>query len=754
MTLTRVAPCIVVALVASACDRREPAVFGRDCVDDSDCDVPAGLVCDVVRHQCSPPRPVDPIPGLTCDDAHALELREVGGLLTGSLDVELGADATVSADGATCAGDDARWVYARVAVPAPMAARIVATGQGKVNVAVLDDACTGAALDHGCSADNELTLPLLEGTVTIAVSASAGARVSLAVEQLRCPAGFLPTATGCLGFLDVEGPIARTDHQLVVIDGDGVVASGGAATDGAPVLSQLFSRRALRWRDLLDGVGRVGHAAAATQGFFFAVGGAGEDDPPGEVLDPGSTRFFNLNEPTEAREIEGGSLTPMSEDAPLLFVGGQTPVAALFFSPPSSCDESFDCPVSFECVAVLEGGFDEELEGVCVCVAEDCNRLVRENPSWVTLDAPADLRFRRRHVALDVEDGSDGALVLVTGGVVDNPFDPDDNPSDGSVDPPASFVMFEESLTFVQVPVEPTPRRDAIAVAVGSGDVLIVGGRTVDDAGVEAATDLIELWTPLLTQAPGATRLARPRADFAGGLLDGSSAQPSSATTFAVIGGDDGNGPLATSELVDVATGLARVGPALPYPLSGARAALLETGEMLVVGGRTVDGALVERALLLVEVGPTLVKPDVGTGFNLPEVQGDFCEEAVLLEGDNGSIEGNTIGFQDDLNLANDFGCNGVTTSRGIDVFFRLDVPAGATVDFTLIDPVGAADLVLAVYDSCPATFPCLDGADLEIEAAEVLSVTVSEARSLNILVDGFIEDAPYNYRLDWRVTP
>lgn len=734
--MNRLVVCVLALLVGAACARKEPAIFGRACVDDGECDVDNGLVCDPLRHQCAPPRGPPPIPGLTCADAHVLELGEVGGVFIGSVDVELGADETPTPDGAACAGGQARWVYARVNVPAAMAARVVATGQGKVNVAVLGNACE-AVLDHACAAGSDVTLPLVEGDVTLAVAASSGTRVTITFEQLRCPAGFMPTETGCLGFLDVVGPIGRTGHQLTVIDEDAVVASGGRGDDAA-VVSQVFSRRALRWRDLLDGADRFGHAAAVTEGFFFAAGG--NMTQAAEILEPDTTRFFPIFEPVEAEGITGGTLTRISTDQPMMFVGGRDPVVALFADLFGNCDDSDECPGGFQCVAVFESNFDPV--GVCVCLLDDCNRLTTENPVWVDFDSPLHLRFRQRHVAIDLAEDPQRALVLVTGGIVNNPD------VEGR-EAPSSYVLFSDSLTWVQMPVEPSPRRDVVASSTGGGDVILVGGRGTD----EAPLDLVELWTPLLTNAPLASHLARPRADLAGGLLG----VPGSATTFIAIGGDDGNGPLATTELIDVVTGTVTVGPALPFALSGARAALLEDGDMLVVGGRSVGGALVDTALLLTEIGPTLVKPDVGSGVAFPEIVGDFCEEAVPLvplEGNSGFIEGNTIGFQDDLDLTKDSGCNGVTSSRGFDVFFHLDVPAGATIDLELVDPISAADLVLAVYDSCPVQFPCIDGADVEVQQAEQLTIDVVEATSLFILVDGFIRGAPFNYRLEWTVTP
>lgn len=741
-TAANIAAIALLALATTmvGCGRREPALFGRACVDDGECDVEDGLVCDPLRHQCAPPRVPAPIPGLTCADAHVLELRDVGGLLAGSIDVELGPDASPTPAGASCAGELGRWVYARVDVPAAMSARIVASGLGKLNIAVMTDACE-PQLEHACSTGDDVVVPLLQGTVTIAVSASTGSNVQIAVEQVRCPAGFVPSETGCLGFLDVTGPTPRVDHQLTVVDGDTIVASGGLNADGGHVASELFSRRALRWRDTIDGAVRDGHAAAATDGFFFAVGGGGSGS---EILDRGTTRFVRQAQPFEAIDVRGGTLTRISRDVPMLFVGGVEPVITDFFGEPGDdCNSSSDCQATFACVAVFGNSFDEEIEGICLCVAENCNRLLREVPAWFSVTSPPDLFFRQRHVAIDFDDDPEDALVLVTGGVVNDP--------EGSeIVQPSSFALLGDSQTWVQMPQEPAARRDALGASIGDGDVILVGGRNND----EVPLDLVELWTPLLANPPNATHLARARADAAGALLGA----PGAASTFVVIGGDDGNGPLATTELIDVVTGTARVGPTLPFPLSGARAALLTNGELLVVGGRTVDAngdeSLVDAALLLIEVPPTLVKPDVGAGLALPEIEGDFCEDAVALVGDSGAIEGNTIGFQDDLDVDDDPGCNGVIASRGFDVFFQLDVPAGASIDLVLVDPIGAADLVLVVYDSCPLDFPCVDGADIEIERRETLTVDVTEATTLFIAVDGFAEDAPYNYRLEWSVTP
>lgn len=782
--------------------RRVTPKFGEACVDDSQClparlpdgdepvnrngenfDDDLNLVCDPVRHQCVPRSAPPPIPGLTCEDALVLELAPaVGELVGGAIEGELNPAASPSppalaAEAGGCAESEGRWLYVRVDVPAPMGLRVRAVGaQGKITLAVLDEQC-GARFEHACAQGvDEVVLPYVDGTIVVAVDASAGARAGIEVEQIHCPLGFIPSDAGvgppsCLGFVELPGPAPRTGHQLTAIDDDLVIVSAGRGAQGEYLQSQLFSRQALRWVDLQQGQAREGHAAAVIDGFLFLVGG--NTTVGSESIEPNSEVFFPDVEPREARGIVGGTLTAMTQQRPLLFIGGVKPVEATFFGESGdTCTDSFDCEATFECVALVEDG--DATSGVCICLLDDCSRLPLENPTWLQREfAPDELNFRTRHAAVDIDEDADGALVIITGGVT-----PEVDAAAG--EEVASFAYFEEVAAFVPLPFTPAQRRDAFGIDVGGGRILLIGGRVLADAdaegaegaeGAETPTNLVELWSPLLGTPPSTTFLSRARADHAGAVVT------RKRQVIAVGGVDDSGNALATTELVDMDTGAVSAGPTLPFPLVGARAATFGNGDVIVAGGRTAplppaegegegEGDLVDVALLLIETPPTLVAPRAGDGFALPDRPGDTCDDAVPLiaggapasVGDQGTIDGNTLGYSDDVNVFDDSGCQ-PTVSPAPEIFYRVDVPAGLTLHLSLVDPIGAGDLVLLVYDECPIELPCFDGVDLEFSAPETLAVVAPggagapETTTLYVAVDGFDLDVPFNYRLEWSVS-
>ncbi len=167
------------------------------------------------------------------------------------------------------------------------------------------------------------------------------------------------------------------------------------------------------------------------------------------------------------------------------------------------------------------------------------------------------------HTATLLGDGR----VLVTGGAVGDDWNPIAIRDAEILDP------WDGSS-----PVAPmsTPRRDASAVRLPDGKVLVVGGQM--EAG--AALDTAELFDPASGHWYPTASMNEPRADAALVVLEDG--------RVLAAGGTDGQRALATAELYDPGTrtwsytrsmAMGRVAPAVPLP----------SGNVLLVGGLTGD---------------------------------------------------------------------------------------------------------------------------------------------------------------------
>lgn len=738
---------LAVLVAASGCALREPADFGKACANDSECR-DKGLVCDPDERRCLLPKPPPNVPGLACKDPLTLALRQTQGLFAGSIRANAAAEPSPTPPDVVCAGDADHWLYIAVDIPTPMSARLRARSANtanKVTVAVLGKACVGS-LDHACSAgaaDAEITLPFLdEGPLVIAVAGAPGDELEIELSQVNCPPGFLPVDgdARCRGFVPIPGPAPRQGHQLSVLEDGTAIVTGGDDGAGGFLDAEAFDADLRIWSPRAHDEPRTGHAAIARHEHILVAGGNAA--VPAEYLEPGAPSFQADFDLEYARGVVGGTLTRVTEDEPFLFIGGEVPMLGAFSDVGGDCSNS-SCAPGFTCLSeVVDENDPFGTEGHCVCLRDDCNRLLFDEPLWLTDEnAPAGIRFRTRHFALDLALADNVAEILAFGGAT----------PDGLAQP---MLFIALTRTWIDLGLNgevPAPRYDPIGAHVGSSNVLIVGGRDAD----ERPLDLVEIWAPRVGVILASKRLARPRAD-AVGVIDPESEE------LVVVGGDDGEQILATSEIVDTVSAATRVGPRLPVALRGARAVALGD-DVLVVGGASDDG-LVDDAFLLTTIGASLVVPDFGSGPETPDVHlGDTCDDAIPielpLEGPlTGTVSGNTLNLRDDIDIDfTDQGCTSFGASAGVDIFFTIELPAAAALDVVFTNPDGQVDVVLLAYDSCPVEPPCRTGQDSSaFDAPETIHVdnTSDATETIVIVGDTFLDLGPYSYVLNWTITP
>jgi hypothetical protein len=213
---------------------------------------------------------------------------------------------------------------------------------------------------------------------------------------------------------------------------------------------------------------------------------------------------------------------------------------------------------------------------------------IYEHPSAWYVERPlATPRFA--HTATLLEDGT----VLVAGGAVGAESDPiaiaDAEVLDpGGVGEAGGNHVYAWGANGWRIAPMSTPRRDASAVRLPDGRVLVAGGQVVAGAALASA----ELFDPVSGTWSATESMNEPRADAALVLLDDG--------RVLAAGGTDGQRALATAELYDPATGtwsytgslaLGRVAPAVR--LSDGKV-LLVAGLTGQIGARVVTGT-VER---------------------------------------------------------------------------------------------------------------------------------------------------------------
>jgi hypothetical protein len=127
-----------------------------------------------------------------------------------------------------------------------------------------------------------------------------------------------------------------------------------------------------------------------------------------------------------------------------------------------------------------------------------------------------------------------------------------------------------------------TPRAAHTATLLPSGEVLIVGGCSVNGCEIDDRARTTELYDPKRGFRPGPS-LPRPRiGHVAVGLRDGS---------VLVAGGWSGSDPTATAELFEAEGGFTRLG-SMTTPRGGFSATLLSDGRVLIAGGTDGDRTL------------------------------------------------------------------------------------------------------------------------------------------------------------------
>jgi hypothetical protein len=120
-----------------------------------------------------------------------------------------------------------------------------------------------------------------------------------------------------------------------------------------------------------------------------------------------------------------------------------------------------------------------------------------------------------------------------------------------------------------------TPRAAHTATLLRSGEVLIVGGCSVNGCELDDRGRTTELYDPTTGFRPGPP-LLRPRVGHAAvALRDGS---------VLVVGGWTGSEPTAAAELYEPGRGFTRLGP-MTTPRGGFTATLLSDGRVLIAGG-------------------------------------------------------------------------------------------------------------------------------------------------------------------------
>jgi hypothetical protein len=121
------------------------------------------------------------------------------------------------------------------------------------------------------------------------------------------------------------------------------------------------------------------------------------------------------------------------------------------------------------------------------------------------------------------------------------------------------------------------PRAVHTATLLGSGEVLIAGGCTVDGCEQDARSAETELFDPEAGRFRAGPRLLRPRIGHLAIRLPGG--------RVLVAGGWTGSVPTATTEIYDPARNAFSAGPRMTTPRGGAAVAPLGRGRFLFVGG-------------------------------------------------------------------------------------------------------------------------------------------------------------------------
>jgi hypothetical protein len=113
----------------------------------------------------------------------------------------------------------------------------------------------------------------------------------------------------------------------------------------------------------------------------------------------------------------------------------------------------------------------------------------------------------------------------------------------------------------------------------------------------------------------------------------------------------------------------------------------------------------------------------------------ETCADAIELQGENGSISGNTQGANNDYDLGASNLCTRDNTSSG-EVVYSYDATAGETVVFSAIPEIGW-DLALYIVDGCDGDLAqsCLAGQDGAL--TETITFTPQSSGVVYIVVDG-----------------
>jgi hypothetical protein len=125
------------------------------------------------------------------------------------------------------------------------------------------------------------------------------------------------------------------------------------------------------------------------------------------------------------------------------------------------------------------------------------------------------------------------------------------------------------------------PRALHSAALLGNGQVLIIGGQT-DSTTVLATTEIYDPVAGAVTAGPS---LATAHTDAFASVFG-----PAGQVKVIVGGGSDGKNPLASVEVYDPANGRFSSASSLLEPLSGAQAATMDDGTVVVAGGANANG--------------------------------------------------------------------------------------------------------------------------------------------------------------------
>jgi hypothetical protein len=146
------------------------------------------------------------------------------------------------------------------------------------------------------------------------------------------------------------------------------------------------------------------------------------------------------------------------------------------------------------------------------------------------------------------------------------------------------LALVAAPTTVAPAPPLATPRAAHSATLLGSGEVLIAGGCTVDGCEQDARSAETELFDPEAGRFRAGPRMSRPRVGHLAIRLPGG--------RVLIAGGWTGSTPTATTEVYDPVRNDFSVGPRMTTPRGGAAVAPLGRGRFLFIGGENGNQVL------------------------------------------------------------------------------------------------------------------------------------------------------------------